>query len=82
MKSKVLSCLLGVALAAAAVWCFNQHNWSQILIAGLFSLSAVITFLTDAQSKILIGIRQFLIIIAFFFAALLFFKLVFARLFV
>jgi hypothetical protein len=70
--------LLGIVQILLAVWYFNWHDWTQIIVSTLLMLNGTLSFLTDTQSKFLASSKKFIQIIAVAIVSFLFIKLFFA----
>jgi hypothetical protein len=57
-----------------ALWYFNPHNWTQIIVSVLLFLNGTLSFFTDTQSKFVIKLKGLLQIIAVSLAVILLIK--------
>ena len=67
--------LLGIIQILLAVWYFDWHNWTQIIISVLLVLNGTLSFLTDTQSKFLTKSKKFIQIVALTIVVILLIKL-------
>lgn len=67
--------LLGIIQILLAVWYFDWHNRTQIIVSVLLALNGTLSFLTNTQSKFLTKLKKFIQIVAVTIAVILLIKL-------
>jgi hypothetical protein len=67
--------LLGMIQILLAVWYFNQHNSTQIIVSVLLVLNGVLSFFTNTQSEFLIKSKKYIQIVALTIVVILIVKL-------
>jgi hypothetical protein len=69
--------LLGIIQILLAVWYFEWHNGTRIIVSILLILNGTLSFLTDTQSKFLTKSKKFIQIAALTIVVMLTIKLFF-----
>ena len=68
---------LGIIQILLAVWYFEWHNGTRIIVSVLLILNGTLSFLTDTQSKFLTKSKKFIQIVALTIVVIITIKLFF-----